>query len=572
MDSALDVAGQRKTNIGTYMDYKDILEQSKRNLDSTLERLKKKNSEILGSFGYAKEPEVNPGLNRGVILTDTSQLASEYNCGRSEVSEVLNDYISNREVAGFKWHLLDIAEIEKDFLVSWHRIIGILSEFNNSNPIASPGNPIPLFIIGNDEVIPMPRIENPTPQVIGGEYIDADYRYAFLVDGDENDYSPFMGEPSFFVGRLPVPASNERNLQELSDYLTRCCAIEDAGGMDVNNATMVSTETWIRSSKDMVADIPISKVNPDTVLSIEGKLLLSPNLDMDEFDSYQAFSEIEKKADYLVFNLHGSDQPEATSYYGEDINCWNYPEGFCTDLLHQNAPQIMIATACFGARFINYGCDGSMLLSAISNGTLLFIGSCVTALGNPDGAGFSEYLVKLLNVYLHQGIPAGEALSKAKQVYYRDKTEDEGCEYSLFTNLEFNLFGNPILTMRPILPMDYVPKGSKDVYGRSSVPTFKAEEFKVHSKGGRGKNGDILSQVRGEVDRGLDKIAQTIQDELYDRLGMQGTELESIIEFGAPGRDCGYYYTFNKACGKFDSKAIAKTDQNGSIKQIIVTK
>ena len=554
------------------MDYKDYLAQSKRRLDSTLDSLRKKNSEVLGSFGLSKDESSNSDANCGVILTDTAQLASEYGCKRSILRDLIQGYVLKREKAGFSWYILDLADIEENYLLPWKEIISILAKFKVENGLNTNGCPIPLFIIGNDSVVPMPRMENPTPQVIGGEYIDADYRYAFESDGDETDYSPFVTQLSFYVGRFPAPIVNALGPEELSTYLENCARIEEEGGIVVGNASMISTESWIPSSKDMVSDIPVSKVDSDSILSVEGKLILSPNLDLEENETYRVFSKIERTADYMVFNLHGSDAPEAASYYGEDINHTYYPEGFRIDLLQRNAPQIVIATACFGARFIDYTCSNSMLLSAIANGTLLFVGSCVTALGNPEGAGFSEYLVKLLNVYLHQGLPAGEAFSKAKEVYYQTKVEEEGSEYTLFTNLEFNLFGNPMLFMRPKLPVDYVPKGAKDTLDRSAIPVFKADEYRIICNKNNEERGDILSQVRFEVDRGLDKIAQMIQEELYDRLGLQGAELESIIEYGTPGKDRGYYYTFRKSCGRFDAKTIAKTDLRGSIVNIIETK
>ena len=556
------------------MDYKDYLNRSKSQLEGTLDRLRRKNEDVLSTFGFTRDRQDYSKTvpDKGIILTDSVFLADGYGCGKADVRSVIEDYIAKREAAGFKWYLLDLADTEGDSTWSWMEVVAVLDVFNKQNRIGSPGNPVPLFIIGNDDVIPMPRIENPTPQVVGGEYLDADYRYAFESGGDENDYSPFMGEPTFLVGRFPAPLAEGVEIRELSEYLERCRKLEEDGGMNIGNASMVSTETWIPSSRDMVSDIPIVKVDSDSGLSVEGKLVLSPNLDLEEDELFDVFSGIEKKTDYLVFNLHGSDDPSAASYYGEDINRSYYPEGFRPALLEQNAPRVLIATACYGARFIGYDCDDSMLLSALYNGTLLFVGSCVTALGNPDGAGFSEYLVKLLNVYLHQGMPAGVALSKAKEVYYRDKTEVEGCEYTLFTNLEFNLFGNPMLAMKPVLPEDYVPKGTKDILGRTSIPTFKAEEYKVHSQRAKKSGGDILSQVRAEVDHGLDRIVQTIQEELYDRLGLQGTELDSVIEYGSPGKDRGYYFTFNRPCGKFLSKTIAKTDLYGNIRSVMETK
>ena len=574
MDSALIVGG-RTNDAGCRMDYKDYLEQSKRRLDHTLDRLKQRNESILGSYGISVKPknESSRRPERGVILTDSFKLSKEYGCQKEDILEIIHRYMNNRADAGFHWYLLDLSDPDVDRTNGvWEEIISVISVFNARNSICSPGSPVPLFIIGNHAVVPMPRMENPTPGAIGGEFLDVDYRYAFEAEGDEEDYSPFMTEPSYFVGRIPVPFFFGEGEGELSEYLDSCIQLEDEGGMEVEETSMVSTESWIPSSHDMVADIPISKVDTASELSVEGKLILSPTLDVNDWDTYQPFSEIARKADYMVFNLHGSDVPEQSSYFGEDINHSYLTEAFNIELLLPNAPRVFISTACFGARFINYAFDESMLLYAMSNGTLLFVGSCVIALGDPEGAGYSEYLTKLLNVYLHKGIPAGEAFSRAKEDYYREKSETEDPMYSLFTNMEFNLFGNPVLSMKPKLPMDYVPKGTnKDAFGRLSVPTYKEYKNKILVKISADTGGDILSQVRTEVDRGLERISQTIQEELYDRIGLQGIELDSIIEYDS-GTDRGYYYTYSKRYGKLSTKVIAKTDQAGIVRRLILTK
>ena len=556
------------------MDYKDFLGQSLTGLDRTLDQIRRSNDDIIRAYGlrsgFGSDSDNVP--DKGIILTDTARLADAYGCQRSVVTGIIDEYVCRSAGTGFRWYLLDMPAADTP-VQGWEDIIPVLAEFNAGQSISTPGQAVPLFIIGGDRIIPMPKIENPTPQVIGGEYLDADYRYAFADGGDGFDYSVFTGPPSYYVGRLPVPIADDGDIDELADYLDRCCEIEEKGGMDIRHATMVSTETWIPSSKDMVSDIPVARIDSSTDLSVEGKLILSPNLDMKDDDFYEEFSAIAEDVDYLVCNLHGSDDPDVSSYLGEDINRTYYPEGLCIDILERNSPEILASTACYGARYVGFGLDRSMLLSALSNGTMLFVGSCIIALGNPEGAGYSEYLVKLLNVYLHQGIPAGAALAKAKRDYYRDKADEEGNVYALFTNLEFNLFGNPLLAMKPILPADYVPKERKrDGLGRLVTPTFKTPQCHFVVRKDPAAQGDILSQVRAEVNRGLEKIARTIQEELYDRLGMQGQELESIIEFGSPGTEQGYYYTFCRDCGQFKSRAIAKTDRNGNIKRIIETK
>ena len=62
------------------------------------------------------------------------------------------------------------------------------------------------------------------------------------------------------------------------------------------------------------------------------------------------------------------------------------------------------------------------------------------------------------HVNMDSFIPAtAEEKAKAKQDYYRPCHNDDGDEYAMFTILEFNLFGCPILYMQPKLSEDYQP-------------------------------------------------------------------------------------------------------------------
>lgn len=80
----------------------------------------------------------------------------------------------------------------------------------------------------------------------------------------------------------------------------------------------------------------------------------------------------------LIFNLHGSDTPGSACYFGDD-GMSNPTAIFPHNLASARNFNILMTEACYGGRFIDYDKDDSMLLTAITNKTIEFLGSNVVA-------------------------------------------------------------------------------------------------------------------------------------------------------------------------------------------------
>lgn len=114
----------------------------------------------------------------GIILTDGNALARKYGCTIQEVYDVFNDFIQNAYDQQMYWTFLDISQYGLDSThetPSWIECNEAVSRCIADNNLTA-GPDLHLFIIGGDDVIPIPRVEDPWPY--GGERIPTDTCYA----------------------------------------------------------------------------------------------------------------------------------------------------------------------------------------------------------------------------------------------------------------------------------------------------------------------------------------------------------------------------------------------------------
>lgn len=114
----------------------------------------------------------------GIILTDGNALARKYGCTIQEVYDVFNDFIQNAYDQQMYWTFLDISQYGLDSThetPSWIECNEAVSRCIADNNLTA-GPDLHLFIIGGDDVIPIPHVEDPWPY--GGERIPTDTCYA----------------------------------------------------------------------------------------------------------------------------------------------------------------------------------------------------------------------------------------------------------------------------------------------------------------------------------------------------------------------------------------------------------
>ena len=500
----------------------------------------------------------------GLILTNTQRLASVLSSSQSKVNDVLSSYVSSC-ASYISWQIIDISdEMYNDIDKSnWWAYIPVLNDYYIGLGLQDRSY-CPLFIIGDDDIVPMPTIRNPL-YTAGREYLYSDMAYCF--DSPNVKLEDFISKvPRFAVGRLPI--TSDWILDSLAEYLEDCVDFA-ANGIPVRGAAMTTTQSWLRASNEMMRDIPTVSLSEDFV-PLNNRMIVSPDLDTRYEEMYDGYVHELKKIDFLVCNLHGSYQKEVPFFSGEDNSHSINPIAIQPSMLENYAPYIFNTVSCYGGRYIGYNLKESMMLTALTFGTMLYCGSGDVAFGGPEMEGNSELMMKLYNIYLHKGIPAGLALIKAKQDYYRTCHNDDGDEYAMFTILEFNLFGCPLISMRPKLDADYEPRLLGQPIARNTQSSYRPKTIEVVF-GGAHKADDIHAYVRGLVDNNLSIIKQKVEVEVYQRLGLGKNDLQQVMRVSQDNCAIGYQFLYT-TFSIFQMSYIVDTDNQGNITKIIHTK
>lgn len=491
----------------------------------------------------------------GVIFTDTCVLADKYNCRRQEVIDVIETFIRYSVDRGVDWQLVDVGGHDFDYIfkydVTWQGYCRALAD-NCAGMGWNTDCNTPLFIIGGDDVIPVPRILFSIPgdqQLIP---LEVDMLYCYPPDFSlQNElerfvaresykkgelYEYFMANASFNVSRLPIEkGSMPTSLQQdLYNYLRRCNEI--GGIITVDNILPTTSFAWYFSTQKTVENMPLLPLGPNNGCHM-GDIFVSPLLRMSDGASMAEYTSALNKSDLLMFNLHGSHEPEATGFYGQgDVFAdtqghLEYPTAFDIELLHQCKAKILNTEACFGARYVDYHRGNSMLLASLyGSNVLLYLGACSSSFydqpifgpnTNVNNLQLASYADSLMIHYLNyqmQGCPAGLAMLKAKWQYY-----DECCPnvkwLSDYTIYEFNQFGDPSLCVRAtrynrIHTQQYAKSTTR--YFTERVVAKEEKFIPVYSKTSIPELDAAYSDVRESVDIALKSLSDELRKMLSD--------------------------------------------------------
>ena len=518
----------------------------------------------------------------GIILTDSIRLASKYACSKQDVIEVFDNFIRKSEDQQMYWSLMDISDIGQTD--SWITINSDINNFIQQNSLQA-GPDLHLFIVGGNDVIPVPSIADPYEHSYG--MVPTDLCYCFtdayiadMVNGAELALDMACARNN--VARLPLEDGQMRTTiqEDLQAYFNISGLY--AGGIPVGNVVMSSNSEWIPASATMSEHLPLlySAADPDLV---KNGMYISPKLLTRNYAAMDIYGSSLKRADMLMFNLHGADAPDMPGFYSSD-------EAFNPTLLQVSNARVLNTVACYGARYIGYTREQSMLLKAIyGGGILLYTGSLIPVpmyydpemnearemLLNP-GTG-SEVFMRLYPLYQFKGMTAGKALLKAKCDYFNMCRYVESDGFSFSTAMMFCLYGNPMLHIRErrhvidaALQNDAMPPAPIKAEAKSLSKTL------THRLVQKDKYGSLLDQVRGYVDENLSAIRGVVEKYLYDRLGLSPRQLESIDQFSRPMADgdnnLGYFFNYHNPDAPYSADTFVETDTKGNIKRIYKNK
>ena len=524
----------------------------------------------------------------GIILTNANALARKYGCSTQDVYDVFNDFIQNAYDQRMYWTFLDIAQYGMDSAnepPSWIECNEAVSRCIAENKLTA-GADLHLFIIGGDDVIPIPRVEDPWPY--GSERIPTDTCYAFegtyivdLLDNRDSDFT--VGCARNNVARLPLEDGKLSTdiRSDLGAYFNISGMYGD--GIPVGNVLMISNRDWIPASCTMTQHLPLLYSNDDPEL-IRNGMYISPKLLTQDAESLGIYCKSLDNADMLMFNLHGADAKGMCGFYSE-------AEAFNPSLLSHGKARVFNTVACFGARYAGYERNDSMLLSALyGGGVLLYTGSLVSvpmfSNGETDevrelilnpGTG-SEVLMRLYPLYQFKGMTGGKALLQAKCDYFNMCRNIEDDCFSMSTALMFCLYGNPMLNVRrsdhvieSALRNDAMPPAAVKADG---MPLRKTMCQRLLKKDMNSQS--LIDQIRGYVDDNLNAIRTMVEQHLYRQLGLNPQTLDSIDQFSRPTIDgnyeMGYSFNYHDPNRQYGADTFVEVDTHGKTKRIYTTK
>lgn len=421
-----------------------------------------------------------------------------------------------------------------------------------------------LLIVGGDDVIPFHRLPNPIED--GDDDVPSDNPY-----GSRNENYYVMDWP---VGRLPCPDGDPAFLVELlSNYTAKYTSpVRKSARRPLSPLPFDWFFSWAR----FLAELFNHKPQPITSFgytaaswrfasfSVFGeigqpqRMLISPHF-QSKVKSAQAAkrrlvrhtktnialadappsvnqvktAELTRTPEVQIpavfagyFNLHGI--ADSAEWFGQSdptesgFDPFDQPDHPVAlqpgDILlnPEGAIQIVLSEACFGAHILHKSVEQSIALSFLKKGCQAFIGSTCTAYGSNDTPLIAaDFLAQSFWKLVRQGLPAGEALRRAKitlaETFNRTNggldAEDQK------TLISFVLYGDPLAQVGH---SDKSPKILRHV--AKSLPAFTHQpcDHAMRSY----TSGQISPQMEGYVKKLVEKYLP----------GMEQAQIELLAE------------------------------------------
>lgn len=598
--------------IGTLMDLKQSFMRPSRSYGSpSFARYSASQSDMDYISALDAQSDKTVEEKHGVIMTDVSRLALKYygkvNVMSKEhggvvslktlIYNALAKYIDLCAEVGIHYELLDVSAPYWKYAFaqdnSWRAYQKILDDYCDSMGID--GNaPWGLFIIGGNDVIPMPEIANPghTPEEKEWELyaaeatLDADFLYAYrteriLLDKDGIIAMKFIEDNArFHIGRLPLEnGSLESNMEaDLLGYFQRAyeaykpgLSVADgsykAAGIELDAPLAVSGLRMKETMFSVTEGLPLMHLRSVDEL-VENNVFVSPGVNLEEENKgTESYLSALKSSDMLIFILHGSNHSTESGFYGDPGDCC----AFAPELFEVCDNKVFAGICCWGARFIDYSRKNSSLLTAMYNHTLLYVGASRSAVGGfwrNERCECSETMLKYYVNYLFQGYNAGEALSRAKTNYFRKYFSDDSLYYALMTILEFNLFGDPLLSVCPKLPKNEDFDSCTEVSSGVPMPEgFATRNFEMLYNSASAWQ-PLLSGLRNMVDANFKFIHSEIASRLYRTFGLEPRELYCAFKTTDYSGKQGYMFKYRHIDGKNTYRTRVETDLSGNISHV----
>ena len=532
---------------------------------------------------------------KGILFTHISNLARKLSVSQQNITDLLETFIQLKSEQGIVYRLVDAGVEQKGFFSKkcltpedpWYEYAAILKKIHDEELRNHEKPSTFLFIIGGNDIIPMPAI----PHYLGKDAPDADKKidtdllYAYPYGAKMNDaiYSKeiFFYDALFYVGRLPL--ATDAVYQDLCGYLQR--AIKNPV-IEVNEAYGQCDPHWMKVTAKVTDRINQEQLfpyyNPLPKEILYRKLFLTPEVDENVIS--QVFN---LDAQLFFYNLHGGSAKETFYFLGQSTKNpkdWRVAV-FPAVIAACKKPNLIVTEACYGARFIGFDKAHSMLLTAMSTNTLIYLGASRVAYGMPDPSEKGKPVMmnnadiitgEFVNLML-DGLPAGAALFGAKKILHQ--TSDIGNVEST-TLVEFNLFGDPtifIVNTKMNKSLKHIQNTKIGTLIDPATTYSKIESEPIPMGGEDTKPMSLLSQVRAQVDANIAEIQSQISEQLYNQWGITPRKPISMSRTTSLSGQKGYELQYNLDENKespegFYNLLNVSSDLKGKIRSVRVTK
>ncbi len=480
-----------------------------------------------------------------IILTNTHKLKN-----KDSFLDSVSKFINYKKNLGINYLYLDLAN-QKVSKISFevNEIIKLLDKIYDISV------PKYMLIVGDWNVIPCQKFANKARKrrsLFDNIYVFSDLPYITL-----NTSSPWSGISYDFkniteVGRIPTGIDNDFN--EAISYFN----------------TVINFKPITEFKDYGIAALPWKDTFKNVYEKLSTETITCPCNGIKKHKKIKLFLPIHPLTNYNFINLglHGSDATHI--YYGEDyvntfLNVLHvYPEAFSKDVLPLSSNGYLIfSQACYGAKpFANEKNKDSILVNAIKNGCLGFIGSSVSAYTGTNGVLlFTNILQKKYIEMIKNGSTIGEAFYKGLQAVLdeEDNKYTQFKDITLLTISEFALYGDPSIVFYnnpngsksfklkaqkyiekivddefDMIPMDYV----------DNMKSFPSKDFDATKK--------LLSKIKENGEKYMKTINKNFDDEeVYKIKGKEEYRIiyqkkdedvvsESRIEFDNDGNVIAY--------------------------------
>lgn len=534
----------------------------------------------------------------GYIFTNTESLCSNLNCSKQAILSIIEAYIKSRTKQGINYSLIDASNythhgsgsaICLNSQNSWLEYQGIISDSYNYDTNILRRKVEYLFIIGGDDIVPMPKVGN-FIRYEGGdkvsEKIDSDLPYGALygerTDQMLTDMTICQVPHMLFVGRLPM--GKDTSAKSLFASLKRIAAI-GKNGLRIIKFYGQSDPHWKEASLKVAGQFASCSSTIGSNYYYKN-ISLTPYIVSDrEYDSscykYQSLSPLKRHfnnyANLYYFNMHGSNAPNSSGFYGQ-MESEEMFEGVApNDLFRLKEPNIIVTEACYGARFIDKSIDKSMMLSAFENNTVIYFGSSRIAYGSSCGMSSADLMAHHFMKNLCDGYTAGAAMQLARMALI--KNDGIHCEHSHITLSEFNLFGDPALKIAKPSKSFLSADNNKDAV--NSLEDFNPRMIIYSNDDSCIKPVDhetiyettqissLRSVVENLVNRSIMHNHQIITKYLYERYGIPSRELSFVVKNSIGGTCKSYSYHYRNANNEI---VVILDNDNNNIKKILISK